>query len=110
MDLERAAKQASQAGAAMGGQCEAAQVREKRWDECGLEEKVERLRMVLRSVHHDTEAAGKVAHKAYEIAHLHEHGDNGRPVMPIAIDPWGNPANQIIHNDSYAVRRIRLLD
>lgn len=109
MERERAAKTATEASMHQEDGCGNA-AREKRWDECGLEEKVERLRMVLRTAHHDTEVAGKVAQKAYEIAHFHEHGDNGRPVMPIAIDPWGNPANQILANDSYAGRRIRLLD
>lgn len=85
-------------------------VRAKRWDDCGLEEKVERLRTVLRFVAADASDAGKVAQKAYEVSHLHEHGGNGRPVMPIAIDPWGNQATQIIGRDYPSGRRIQLLD
>ncbi len=74
---EQAAKRVLDAG------CETRAQREKRWDECGIEEKVERLRMVLRAVNERSSHAQRTAVEAHDIARRHEHGSQMQVVMPV---------------------------
>lgn len=86
MDLERAAKQASEVSAQaaqLGGfrdaGCDTVMApREKRFGECGLEEKIERLRNVLQATDQRTDAALRIAQEAHELAHEHSHDPMGR--------------------------------
>ncbi|TAK84320.1 MAG: hypothetical protein EPO20_14620 [Betaproteobacteria bacterium] len=73
---EQAAKRVLDAG------CETRAQREKRWDECGIEEKVERLRVVLRAVGERSLQAQRVAVEAVDVARRHEHGAQMQVVMP----------------------------
>lgn len=68
------------------------------WDELGVEQKVERLRRALRLMAHQIDRTTTVSNKASEVALLHEHGRDGRAVMHVARDAWGNPANMIVGN------------
>lgn len=107
--MEREQGQVDRAKTATGLSLEGGPAREKRWDECGIEEKVERLRRVLRVTSHTAEQAAKLAHKSAEIASLHEHGGDGKPVMPIARDPWNNQAQSLAGGDSHNYH-LHLLD
>lgn len=67
-----------------GSECAQA-VREKRFGECGLEEKVERLRNVLSANEHRLDSISQLAVEAHELAHEHQHDSAGR-VMRAARD------------------------
>ena len=49
------------------------EMREKTWDECGIEEKVERLRRVLQQQQHMVRAAWNTASAAENLARQHQH-------------------------------------
>ena len=49
--------------------------REKTWDECGIEEKVERLRRAMRDQKHMVDAAWRTANEAHNLAHGHQHNN-----------------------------------
>lgn len=57
--------------------------REKRWDECGLEEKVERLRRQLMQQRNVAEAAYRTADEAKRVASEHQHGQYGSVMVPV---------------------------
>lgn len=49
--------------------------REKSWDECGIEEKVERLRRVMQQQQHMVRSAWNTASAAQELARQHQHNN-----------------------------------
>lgn len=59
--------------------------RDKTWDECGIEEKVERLRMMLMRTRESAQYAAKNASAANDLAERHQHnhatGEVLRPVQ-----------------------------
>jgi hypothetical protein len=59
--------------------------REKTWDECGIEEKVERIRHQLRQLRDMSQYVARTASEAKEIAVSHQHnhatGEVLRPVQ-----------------------------
>lgn len=56
--------------------------REKRWNELGIEEKVERLRGALRMANERAASGQHIAIEANDIAKRHEHGGLGAVLMP----------------------------
>src|SRR4051812_29684782 len=66
-----------------GADCAKSAGRDKHWNELGLEEKVERLRVALRLVNAKASQASATAGEAYSVAHRHEHGGQGKTVMPV---------------------------
>lgn len=64
-----------------------AAARSKTWEECGLEEKVERLRDELRQARAASQAGGALAIELSEAFRNHEHGMEGTPVVP--VEPFG---------------------
>lgn len=72
VDIERAAKQATEAAQMQAG-CNGTAAREKRWDECGIEEKVERLRTELQDRRPFADAAFNLARKAWRTVTRHQH-------------------------------------
>ena len=67
------------------------QGREKTWDECGIEEKVERLRRVLRDLGMVAQRAERVAGMANERAIHHRHDLIGLPMMPLDTSKYAGP-------------------
>lgn len=58
--------------------------REKTWDECGIEDKVERLRRAMRNQKHLVEGAFQTAHGAHLVAHTHQHNAvTGEVLAPV---------------------------
>jgi hypothetical protein len=55
-------------------------MRDKDWDECGIEERVQRLHIVALRNDQRLDAIGEVAHEAREIAVEHSHDHLGRVV------------------------------
>ena len=68
--------------------------REKTWDECGIEEKVERLRRVMRDQQHMIRAGWNTAHAANELARQHQHNSVTGEVL--AAVNRGNMAGESI--------------
>jgi hypothetical protein len=62
-----------------GAQCGTA-AREKRWDELGIEEKVERLRQVAMRTDERVDTTAQLAVEAHELVHEHNHDQLGRVV------------------------------
>lgn len=70
----------NQAGSALGRIDKTAIVdakREKTWDECGIEEKVERIRRELLGVRDMGHSAYRNANEARELAARHQHSASG---------------------------------
>jgi hypothetical protein len=61
--------------------CEAQ--REKTWAECGLEEKVERLRFILQQTKSTAAYASQEANKAMRLASEHQHNNFGAVLQPV---------------------------
>ena len=59
------------------------QAREKIWDECGIEEKVERLRRSLQDLGMVAQRAEEIAGTAHERLIHHRHDLIGLPMMPL---------------------------
>jgi hypothetical protein len=57
--------------------------REKLWAELGIEEKVERLREILRQTYHTAVAANEAAYTAQQLCGEHVHGPTGQVFKPI---------------------------
>jgi len=74
---DRLKKAAPQAGTQTGA------MRELTWDECGIEEKVERLRREFRMARDIQEYTARTAGDAAEIARDHSHGDHGQVLTPV---------------------------
>lgn len=55
--------------------------REKTWDECGIEDKVERLRRVMREQKHMLDAAWRTASAASDLARQHQHNPSTGAVL-----------------------------
>src|SRR5262245_11770143 len=68
-----------------------ASLEQKNWDECGLEEKVERLRSILLQTEQIGQIALQHSMEAVQIGTQHQHGERGEVLMPIQR---GNPAMQ----------------
>ena len=67
--------------------------REKTWDECGIEQKVERLRTALQQTRDLAKAGAETASNAMEIASGHQHGANGEALVCPRIrsdNPFGH--------------------
>lgn len=58
--------------------------RERTWDECGIEEKVERMREALLRLEGVIGQASKRAGEALTVAKVHEHGLRGDVLTPAA--------------------------
>lgn len=67
---------ANQAGNALGRI-------DKTWDECGIEEKVERIRQQLRAHRDVTEYAARSASQALDLSRNHQHGATGEVLKPV---------------------------
>ena len=63
--------------------------REKTWDECGIEEKVERLHRAMRDQKHMVEVAYRTASTASDLAHGHQHNPATGEVLKPANDRRG---------------------
>lgn len=83
--------------------------RELRFEECGIEVKVNRLRDAVISLSVQLEHAGAQASKAARISEAHQHGHNGEVVMPVFEGHGSNLAG--MGRDSYEgpLARIRRL-
>lgn len=57
--------------------------RDKTWNELGLEEKVERLRNVLRNVNGIAQNALDLAHAGKQLAEEHVHSPTGQVFKPV---------------------------
>ncbi len=55
--------------------------REKTWDECGIEEKVERLRRAMRDQKHMVDASWRTASAANDLARQHQHNPSTGAVL-----------------------------
>ncbi len=56
--------------------------REKTWDECGIEEKVERLRQQLRNHRDMSGHTYRRASEAHDLAQNHQHSPTGEVLKP----------------------------
>lgn len=57
--------------------------RAKHWDECGIEEKVERIRRELLNQRDVARHALRQANEAHSTAHEHQHGSHGEVLKPV---------------------------
>ena len=57
--------------------------REKYWSEITADERIARLRSELKRTQRRCEEQGKLIAKLVTRSEAHEHGANGRPVMPL---------------------------
>lgn len=55
--------------------------RERTWDECGLEEKVERLRLEAQDRRSFIDAGYALARKAWQLVRSHQHANDGRVLV-----------------------------
>lgn len=78
--MERAEKESPLAG--NGCDTIAKSARLKTWGECGIEEKVERLRHELRDARNTASYAARNAGEAQRIASTHIHGELGQVAIP----------------------------
>lgn len=74
------------------GDCAKEAPREPRWHECGLEEKVERIRRELLSLREATRWHGMRIGEAHDLAHDHSHDPLGRVLRPA----HGGGSNRLI--------------
>ena len=65
----------------MGG--DAMAKRDQDWGECGIEQKINRLRDALMTLAIQGQHAGAQAHEAVKIAKAHQHGGRGEVVVPV---------------------------
>lgn len=70
----------------------AAEMRQKTWEECGIEEKVERLRRVMQDLGLVAQRAERVAGSAQERVIHHRHDAIGLPMMPLDNSRYGGEA------------------
>ena len=56
----------------------------KKWDDLGIEEKLERLRAVLRASQGGLERVIRGHHEVFDLLLSHAHGADGKPVSPIS--------------------------
>jgi hypothetical protein len=81
--------------------------RERRWHECGLEEKVERLRNILR---HDIRIAGQTLNLLSRDVRLlseHTHDGRGQIAVPMAASAWSGTDP---HPPGYSYNPFTVLD
>jgi len=57
--------------------------RERSWSECGIEQKINRLRDALMTVAGQGQQAGAQSHEALKIAKAHQHGGRGEVLLPV---------------------------
>lgn len=105
MDKTAASQRSNLAEGLAGNECAK---REPSWDECPLEVKVERLRVVLQRTVANAERAEGLAIRGLGIAMQHEHGGDHKPVMPIGRDGWNEAGNRLAGD--YRPARSNLLD
>lgn len=83
---------------------------EKSWSECGLEEKVERLRHALLSLAGQADVAGRLATEAHEIVMLHDHHPLKGLMRPVqAGNAWANESQSSRWSDHPLKHLLRLL-
>lgn len=92
------------AGQGGGAEC-AKQARDKTWSECSIEEKIDRLRIVLRVTNERATHSQRLAIEALDTGRRHEHGGQGQVVMPVPHgmnSPLANPLAMIGNSKSEA--------
>jgi hypothetical protein len=70
--------------------------RELYWEECGIEQKVERIRDAMLRMEHLLEVVAKRSNEALKTAKAHSH-DNGTVMVP-AQAPWVGGENELEFN------------
>jgi hypothetical protein len=62
-------------------------LRIRRWDECSIEERIERVREALLELESAVNYAGRTATKASNILSQHQHGGHGEILVPAGESP-----------------------